>query len=94
MLFRAIEPPVVHNSIADVNLDHNLYNIDKLAIATESPDPPHRYYLTKRGANLFIPAGADIGDMVRSHVFDEGNDQGSVELDEIVVLANATRIED
>jgi len=86
-------PPVLRNNLADVNLDHNLYNIDGLAIATESPFAPHRYYLTKRGANLFIPAGADIGDMVRSHVSDEDNEEGSVELDKIVALANATRIE-
>jgi hypothetical protein len=31
--------------------------------------------------------------MVRSHVSDEDNEEGSVELDKIVALANATRIE-
>lgn len=50
-------------------------------------DPPQTYYLTKRGVNLFIPAGADIGDVVSSH-----NEDGNMEVDEIVALANATSI--
>jgi hypothetical protein len=52
-------------------------------------DPPHRYFLTKRGANLFIPAGAQIGDVVSSH-----SEDGSLEVDEIVALANATSVAD
>jgi hypothetical protein len=50
-------------------------------------DPPHRYYLTKRGVNLLIPAGAEIGDVVSSH-----GEDGSLEVDEIVALANATSV--
>jgi hypothetical protein len=50
--------------------------------------------LTKRGIHFFIPAGADIGDVVRSHVFPDNGEEASVELDEIVALANATRMED
>lgn len=54
---------------------------------------PHQYYLTKRGVNLFIPAGAEIGDVVHSLVPWEGGDNGSVlEVDEIVALANATSL--
>lgn len=77
-----------------MNPDGNLH--DKKGLATIPPplqvDPPHQYYLTKRGANLFIPAGADIGDVVHSHVSLDDDEEGSVELDEIVALANATRI--
>jgi len=50
-------------------------------------DPPHRYYLTKRGFNLYIPAGAEIGDVVSSH-----GEDGNLVVDEIVALANATSI--
>jgi hypothetical protein len=77
------------NGFANVKLDGNLGNSGGLAQPPGPPtvDPPHQYYLTKRGVNLFIPAGAEIGDVVSSH-----GDDGSLELDEIVALANATSI--
>jgi len=72
-----------------VNLDGNVYTKSGPASppGPQTVSPPHRYYLTKRGVNLFIPAGAEIGDAVRSH-----GEDGSVEMDEIVALANATSI--
>ena len=79
-----------------MHLDGNLYTTKGLAEPPGPPQlqPPHQYYLTKRGVNLFIPAGADIGDVVRSHVFEDNDEQSSTVLDEIVALANATHIED
>jgi hypothetical protein len=70
-----------------VKLDGNIENTGGLAHppGPETIDPPHRYYLTKRGVNLFIPAGAKIGDAVSSH-----GEDGNLEVDEIVALANAT----
>lgn len=77
-------------------LDGNIYTTEGLAEPTGPPQvqPPHQYYLTKRGVNLFIPAGAEIGSIVRSRVFEDDSEEGSVELDEIVALANATCIDD
>lgn len=79
-----------------MKVDDNIYTASGLATIPDPPqvDPPHQYFLTKRGVNLFIPAGADIGDTVRSHVFDDDAEEARMELDEIVALANATRIED
>ncbi|GAB7327513.1 hypothetical protein MBLNU13_g11380t1 [Cladosporium sp. NU13] len=69
--------------------DGNLENSGGIAHppSPETLDPPHRYFLTKRGVNLFIPAGAEIGDAVSSHGEDD-----NMEEDEIVALANATSI--
>lgn len=77
------------DSFTNVSLDGNLYTSGGLAHnpGPMTLDPPHRYYLTKRGVNLFIPAGADIGDVVSSH-----KEDGNMEVDEIVALANATSI--
>lgn len=75
------------HGLANVGLDGNLENSGGLA-HPPSPwtlDPPHRYFLTKRGVNLFTPAGADIGDVVSSH-----GEDGGIEEDEIVALAHAT----
>lgn len=79
-----------------MKVDDNIHTTEGLAKIPDPPqvDPPHQYFLTKKGVNLFIPAGADIGDIVRSHVFEENDEEGRMELDEIVALANATRIED
>lgn len=79
-----------------MKLDGNIHDANGLAKIPDplQVDPPHQYYLTKRGVNLFIPAGADVGDVVRSHVFKDNGEEGSMELDEIVALANATRIDD
>lgn len=73
----------------NIKLDGNLYTAGGLAHnpGPMTLDPPHRYYLTKRGVNLFIPAGAEIGDVVSSH-----GEDGIMEEDEIVALANATGI--
>lgn len=72
-----------------MKLDGNIENTGGLAHppGPETIDPPHRYYLTKRGANLFIPAGAEIGDIVSSH-----GEDGTMEADEIVALANVTSV--
>lgn len=77
------------NGLANMKLDGNLENSGGLAHppSPQTLDPPHRYFLTKRGVSLFIPAGAEIGDVVSSH-----GEDGSMEEDEIVALANATSI--
>jgi len=79
----------LRDGLANVDLDGNLENSGGLAHSPgpQTLDPPHRYYLTKRGVNLFIPAGAEIGDVVSSH-----DEDGIMEVDEIVALANATSI--
>jgi hypothetical protein len=56
--------------------------------------PPHRYYLTKKGDNIFVPAGAEIGDSVHSHTDEDECEFDGMQLDEIVALANATSIAD
>lgn len=85
----------MYNSVTDLDLDHNLYNTEGLAFGfLTKRDPIHQYYLTKKGVNLFIPAGAEIGDVVHSLVSQDNGEDGSVELDEIVALASATSIED
>lgn len=77
------------DDFTNVDLDGNLYTAGGLALnpGPMTLDPPHRYYLTKRGVNLFIPAGAEVGDAVSSH-----GEDGIVEDDEIIALANATSI--
>lgn len=86
---------MIYNSVTDLDLDHNIYNTEGLAFGfLTKRDPINQYYLTKSGANLFIPAGAEIGDIVRFHVFQENGEDGDFELDEIVALANATSIDD
>lgn len=79
----------LNGSFANESLDGNLYTSGGLAHnpGPMTLDPPHRYYLTKRGVNLLIPAGAEIGDVVSSH-----GEDGSLEVDEIVALANATSV--
>jgi hypothetical protein len=54
-------------------------------------DEPHRYFLTKRGVHIFIPAGAEIGETVHTWA-QRGNGDSLPELvkDEVVALANAT----
>ena len=86
---------MIYNSVTDLDLDHDIYNTEGLAFGfLTKRDPIHQYYLTKKGVNLFIPAGAEIGDVVHTLVArDDGGDSG-VELDEIVALANATRVAD
>lgn len=65
----------------------------KRDLAEIDRDGPHQYYLTKRGVNLFIPHGEDVGDVVYSprslH-----DDKMAFERDEIVALGNATTSED
>ena len=77
------------DNFANVDLDGNLYTAGGLAHnpGPMTLDPPHRYYLTKRGVSLFIPAGAEIGDVVSSH-----GEDGIMEEDEIIALANAISI--
>ena len=77
------------NGLANAKSDGNLENSGGLAHppSPQTLDPPHRYFLTKRGVNLFIPAGAEIGDVVSSH-----GEDGIMEEDEILALANATSI--
>ncbi|KAM0712884.1 hypothetical protein Q7P35_000334 [Cladosporium inversicolor] len=70
-------------STRDCTNDGNIHDVEGIA---KIPDP--------LGVNLLIPAGADMGDVVRSHVFKDNGEEGSMELDEIVALANATRIDD
>lgn len=79
----------LYHNFANVDLDGNLENSGGLAHppSPQTLDPPHRYFLTKRGINLFIPAGAEIGDVVSSH-----GEDGIMDDDEIIALANATSI--
>jgi hypothetical protein len=48
--------------------------------------------MTKRGVNLFIPGGANVGDVVHTLVAHDGNPDGIMEPDEIYDLANATSV--
>ena len=61
---------------------------------SEIADDPHQYYLTKRGLNVFVPRGAEIGHVL--HLARALDDHGKVEfeLDEVVAHANATSFED
>jgi hypothetical protein len=80
---------VSSDDFTNANLDGNLYTAGGLAHnpGPMTLDPPHRYYLTRRGVKLFIPAGAEIGDVVSSH-----GEDGIMEDDKIIALANATSI--
>lgn len=62
----------------------------KRELAESTIDSPHQHYLTKRGANLFIPNGAEIGDVVYSPRSVDGGNETDSHLDEIVARANAT----
>lgn len=65
----------------------------KRDLAAVGQTDKHQYYLTKRGANLFIPNGAEIGDVVYSPRSVDSNDEMKVHVDEIVAHANASSIE-
>lgn len=56
-------------------------------------DQPHQYYITKRGTNLFMPSGAEIGDLVYSPRSLDGENGTNFDLDKIVARGNATTFE-
>jgi hypothetical protein len=77
-----------------LKLDGNVYFPQGQLAASGPPqlDPPHQFYMTKRGVNLFIPGGANVGDVVHTLVAHDGNPDGIMEPDEIYDLANATSV--
>lgn len=56
---------------------------------TPAIEDPHEYYWTKQGRHLFIPGGADIGDIVHTPAQGEG-DSIVFDQDEIISHANST----